>query len=736
ALTEPTRSLAIRTRARTVGAPVVLRYDDGHSVVVQAMTDRTLLATDGATGDTLWTRVLPAAPTGQLAAAQFALPVGPVVFCATAAGTVFAFRDRGDPLQPGWPVTAAAGTNLTGGVTLADLDGDGVREIIASGSSTSLSRVWAWRIDGTLLDGYPFDPGTLGISACAAAELDGVAGDELAFIDGVGALHVLGAGGAELAGFPAGALTGARAPIIARLGHAGAPLAVLVASNATLTAFAPDGSTRWSAALSGNPAQDPALADLDGDGADECVLAMGGPNAIVVIDSAGVAFTGRAGWPATLAAAPQGAPVVGPLKAGGEPCVAVFLGASGLAVLDASGQPVRGFPKPGGAGLASTIDQLDADDASEIAAGVAFADSNAYTYDAGAGSWNANALAWPSPRGNAQRAANHARGTPAPFVIDRTRPARIADLQAIATSNTSVRLTFTHAGDDSVTGAASRLQLRSYIAALDDQNFNVGVLQPPVSPRAAGTRDTLEVSNLPEGSTLWFALRAADDVGNLSAVSNSDSAALPGLAPGAITDLRVLDVAESTAVITWTATGDDGNVGRPRDYRVAASPDPLDDASFETAPVRFRRPALYDAGRGETLEVRRLTPGRRWRFAIKAVDAAFAQSPLSNVAEVVTPVGGALSGRVGLALAPRPMPATADVTIDWQGDVSGTVPHVLVVHDLNGRLVRRVALGREPGGSYTWNGRDEQQRLVPAGLYFLRLESGSRHADSRVVFVR
>jgi len=109
---------------------------------------------------------------------------------------------------------------------------------------------------------------------------------------------------------------------------------------------------------------------------------------------------------------------------------------------------------------------------------------------------------------------------------------------------------------------------------------------------------------------------------------------------------------------------------------------------------------------------------------------------ISNVTEAVTPVGGALTGHSGMAVACRPQPAATSVTIDWQGDDSGAVPQWLVVYDLTGRERHRIALGTEPGGSYNWDGRDGESRLLPAGLYFLRLVSGSRHADSRVVFVR
>jgi flagellar hook assembly protein FlgD len=82
------------------------------------------------------------------------------------------------------------------------------------------------------------------------------------------------------------------------------------------------------------------------------------------------------------------------------------------------------------------------------------------------------------------------------------------------------------------------------------------------------------------------------------------------------------------------------------------------------------------------------------------------------------------------------MPAVSSVTVDWQGDPSGVVESEVQVIDLNGRVLRREALGHEPGGSWTWDGRDGAMRPVPAGVYFLRLVSGARHATSRVVFIR
>ena len=57
------------------------------------------------------------------------------------------------------------------------------------------------------------------------------------------------------------------------------------------------------------------------------------------------------------------------------------------------------------------------------------------------------------------------------------------------------------------------------------------------------------------------------------------------------------------------------------------------------------------------------------------------------------------------------------------------------VYDLSGRVVRALQRGKLAAGShrFDWNGRDEQGRKVPAGVYFVRLEATGRHLDSKLV---
>ena len=50
------------------------------------------------------------------------------------------------------------------------------------------------------------------------------------------------------------------------------------------------------------------------------------------------------------------------------------------------------------------------------------------------------------------------------------------------------------------------------------------------------------------------------------------------------------------------------------------------------------------------------------------------------------------------------------------------------IHDVSGRLVRRIAPGLMPAGrrQLAWDGRDEDGQAARAGPYFVRLEAGGR----------
>lgn len=131
---------------------------------------------------------------------------------------------------------------------------------------------------------------------------------------------------------------------------------------------------------------------------------------------------------------------------------------------------------------------------------------------------------------------------------DTIRPAAIADLTARTTGTTTVALTWTSVGDDSLTGTASRYDVR-YTTNLTPRWDAMSRTSGEPSPKEAGQPESFEVTGLAANKTYRFIVKSADKDDNPSAESNvavattlasdDDLAWWPGFAPypdGAGTD--------------------------------------------------------------------------------------------------------------------------------------------------------------------------------------------------------
>ncbi|HEX7879606.1 MAG TPA: putative glycoside hydrolase [Candidatus Eisenbacteria bacterium] len=106
-------------------------------------------------------------------------------------------------------------------------------------------------------------------------------------------------------------------------------------------------------------------------------------------------------------------------------------------------------------------------------------------------------------------------------LIDNTPPATISDLVGMLLAGDTVELGWTAPGDDNMTGLATTYDVRMATAPITDANFDQSpslVGEPP--PANPGSAQGFEVSDLLPGLTYWVAMKAIDDVGNRSAVSN------------------------------------------------------------------------------------------------------------------------------------------------------------------------------------------------------------------------
>lgn len=505
ALSDRTGSLAWRGAANTVGPCVPIPLSGPARKLAWVTDDSRLLVQDWLAGDTLALVTLPGIPAGQLAAADLGGGHGVGLFIGTRNGWIAGYDTTGAAL-PGFPKRPSAAA-LAGGPALGDLDGDGVLEIVC-GSGNGILR--AWHADGTVVTGFGVETDGWAItSPVALSDLDGLPGVEIVAATVQGDVYAFRGDGTPLWEGPAVVEPWPVAPVVANRG--GEPV-VLVASGTTLRTLGADGAVRASWTLPGTVGADPALADLDGDGSDEVVLPVSLPNAIVALDSSGVAPAGL-GWPAPLASPAQGAAVAGHLRGDGRPGV-LMMTVGGLVALTDSARTIAAFPKPGGAGHAPTLADFAGDGATRIAAGSG-ADSLIYVYDAGSGSSYAAPQPWPTARGNLARTGSRLYLSPDAFA-----PAAVRDLVAAEASGGRVRLAWTAPGDDGTTGRASAYELRFTAVAAETAGAGGTLATGLPAPDSAGTAQSVTLAAGEPGVTRWYWLFTWDEAGNRGPVSN------------------------------------------------------------------------------------------------------------------------------------------------------------------------------------------------------------------------
>ncbi|MCK4415330.1 MAG: fibronectin type III domain-containing protein [Candidatus Eisenbacteria sp.] len=111
-------------------------------------------------------------------------------------------------------------------------------------------------------------------------------------------------------------------------------------------------------------------------------------------------------------------------------------------------------------------------------------------------------------------------------------------------------------------------------------------------------------------------------------------------APAAVTDLRVTAVSDSSAVLAWTAPGDNGMDGQASTYdiRYSANSDSLQawaDSSTIVVAVP-NAPPPSSPGSTDTVRISGLMPITMYYFALKTADEASNFSDLSNIADTLT----------------------------------------------------------------------------------------------------
>ncbi|MFN0151646.1 MAG: fibronectin type III domain-containing protein [bacterium] len=217
---------------------------------------------------------------------------------------------------------------------------------------------------------------------------------------------------------------------------------------------------------------------------------------------------------------------------------------------------------------------------------------------------------------------------------DTTPPARIDNLAATAQSPMSVALRWTAPGDDSLRGNAAQYDVRFSTLPITENDWeNASRTDSLLSPGLSGTAESLLVRGLQNDSAYYFAIRAADNASNWSALSNIVSAGplIDDFPPAAIADLRGGPINGTTVRLEWSASGDDGCEGVAASYDIRYSPTPIDEASWPRAVVVSNSLAPDSCGEPQSLTFDVPNDTALYFVAIRAVDELGHISSISNV---------------------------------------------------------------------------------------------------------
>jgi hypothetical protein len=115
---------------------------------------------------------------------------------------------------------------------------------------------------------------------------------------------------------------------------------------------------------------------------------------------------------------------------------------------------------------------------------------------------------------------------------DRVPPAAVTDMRVVSVEPSAVTLMFTATGDDGLVGQATSYDLRfatSEITASTWNSAHTAYHEP--APQPSGAVEFITLSSLFPDITYYFALRVADEAGNLSGLSNVPFATTPPAPP-------------------------------------------------------------------------------------------------------------------------------------------------------------------------------------------------------------
>ena len=103
--------------------------------------------------------------------------------------------------------------------------------------------------------------------------------------------------------------------------------------------------------------------------------------------------------------------------------------------------------------------------------------------------------------------------------------------------------------------------------------------------------------------------------------------------PSAVIDLTAVGVSRDSITLSWTAQGDDGNLGTASAYDIRYSTSGITEANWNSSIQCSGEPAPQLSGNNQSFSVSGVSPANKYYFALKTADEASNWSDLSNIAD-------------------------------------------------------------------------------------------------------
>ncbi|MFH1701766.1 MAG: T9SS type A sorting domain-containing protein [Candidatus Zixiibacteriota bacterium] len=312
-------------------------------------------------------------------------------------------------------------------------------------------------------------------------------------------------------------------------------------------------------------------------------------------------------------------------------------------------------------------------------------------------------------------------------------------LSATVTDNAAL-VSWTAPGDDGRFGYANRYDIRYSTLPITDANWATATqVQNEPNPKVANTTESFAITGLASGIQYYIAIKAADEVPNWSGLSNVltiTTATVDTLAPDPIADLQVETGSFGELILSWTAPGDDWNIGLTNRYIIAYSTDTLTAENWQLADLWNTPPAPVESGEPQTVTLTGLIEAQEYWVAVVSIDESNNESDISNIDHgeagfefVQNNDDDGLPTSFGLSQNyPNPFnPYTRfEYTLPVETQVTITVFNIL------GQQTAVLVDEFQNEGVYTaeWDGRDRNGNQVSSGVYFYTIAT-EEFADSK-----